>query len=506
MRFALTGLCSLALATGVPAASFEVTTTADSGSGSLRQAILDANVTTAVDDVTFNIAGSGPFTIAPLTPLPVITQPLRIDGYSQPGSVPNSIAAEAGGLDATLMVELSGSNLPNAIGLDFNSVTTSGENLVRGLNINRFATAIRRYAGAPIRIEGCFLGTDPTGSSVPAPIDYGIELRIAGADQIGGTLPAQRNLISGARRTLSSTGIDLWRIAANGGPLILGNLIGTDRTGTVALANRDGIAMSYRFTPVVGAGARIGGEAMGSRNLISGNERQAILISCSGGLSAPCAGGTEIAGNYIGTDISGEGAVPNGAGGNSGGIALYNQTAFDTRIVVGGYTPAAANRIGHSVGYGLRHAGSHGVLEIRRNLLPPGSGAAIDLNGPRANDAGDPDLGANRLQNHPVIVAAGRVGDELTIDYLVDSTVANASYPLAVEFYRSSGDSAVEFLGADSYESAEATLIAQVVLPLSPGSPELPRITAIATDSLGHSSELSDDFITLPQLFKDGFD
>src|SRR5689334_17115857 len=58
---------------------FSVTSTSDSGSGSLRQAILDANARQGLDTITFNI-GSGVQTIAPLSPLPGVTDPVLVDG------------------------------------------------------------------------------------------------------------------------------------------------------------------------------------------------------------------------------------------------------------------------------------------------------------------------------------------------------------------------------------------------------------------------------------------
>ena len=59
---------------------------ADSGPGSLRQAILDSNAATgATNTIEFDIPGSGVQTIVPLSPLPAITNPVLIDGWSQPG-------------------------------------------------------------------------------------------------------------------------------------------------------------------------------------------------------------------------------------------------------------------------------------------------------------------------------------------------------------------------------------------------------------------------------------
>src|SRR5437773_11930452 len=66
---------------------FTVTNTNDSGTGSLRQAILDAN-SMGGGTIQFNIPGSGVHTIGPLTVLPTITQAVTIDGYTQSGSSP----------------------------------------------------------------------------------------------------------------------------------------------------------------------------------------------------------------------------------------------------------------------------------------------------------------------------------------------------------------------------------------------------------------------------------
>src|SRR5207249_10534466 len=64
--------------------TFTVTNTNDSGAGSLRQAILDANKTTAADTIKFAI-GSGAKTISPKSHLPGIENPVTIDGTTQPG-------------------------------------------------------------------------------------------------------------------------------------------------------------------------------------------------------------------------------------------------------------------------------------------------------------------------------------------------------------------------------------------------------------------------------------
>ena len=109
-RIALaTALFSL-VALAVTAATYTVTTTADSGAGSLRQAILDANANAGADTIAFDIPGSGIHTITPLTTLPAITQSLTIDGYTQTGASPNTNPFGQP-WNAVILIEIDGENL-----------------------------------------------------------------------------------------------------------------------------------------------------------------------------------------------------------------------------------------------------------------------------------------------------------------------------------------------------------------------------------------------------------
>src|SRR5436190_2554391 len=112
---------------------FTVTNTNDSGTGSLRKAITDAN-SMGGGTINFNIPGSGVHTISPLTVLPTITQTVTIDGYSQPGSSANTNPPTMG-LNAVLLIELNG----QFSGSNFGGLIVNAPNCtVRGLVINRF--------------------------------------------------------------------------------------------------------------------------------------------------------------------------------------------------------------------------------------------------------------------------------------------------------------------------------------------------------------------------------
>ena len=168
--------------------TFTVTDTADSGPGSLRQAILDSNAATAGSDtIDFAIPGSDVQTIAPLSALPAITQPALIDGESQPGYA------------GTPLIELSG----NQAGIGDGLLITGPGVTVRGLDISDFSQ------GDGIDLSGAgatgdwiyanVIGTDPTGTNAE-PNLVGIQLNAGAHGDIIGTdtnQDGQLNRISG---------------------------------------------------------------------------------------------------------------------------------------------------------------------------------------------------------------------------------------------------------------------------------------------------------------------
>jgi hypothetical protein len=87
-------------------ATFTVSNILDSGLGSLRDAITRTNSSSDPSNtIQFNIPGSGVHTINPLSALPTITRPALIDGYTQAGSSPNTLAIHD---NAVLTIELNG--------------------------------------------------------------------------------------------------------------------------------------------------------------------------------------------------------------------------------------------------------------------------------------------------------------------------------------------------------------------------------------------------------------
>src|SRR4051812_33205974 len=263
--FALTNMASrlpaallafLAMHVAAQAATFTVTNTGDNGSGSLRQAILDANANAGSDTISFNIPGGGIKTITPAGALPVITEGVTIDGYSQPGAAANTLVV---GNNAIILIEL---NLVNDESL-FGLRVTGGATTIRGLAINRGGQAITLEGTGGSNVEGCFIGTDAGGTQ-----DLGNATGVyvgAPNSTIGGTSLAQRNLISGnpSHAVYFSTGT---------GQLLQGNYIGTDKNGMAAIGG-GGVAV------VGNSGVTIGGASAAGPNLISGNGSTGIVIN-----------------------------------------------------------------------------------------------------------------------------------------------------------------------------------------------------------------------------------
>lgn len=135
----LAGLGSLA----AQAATFHVATTADNNNnasptvGSLRKAIVDANANPGTDTIDFNIPGAGVHTFSLTISLPSITDPVVIDGYTQPGASANTLS---NGDNAVLLIELDGTN-PFNFSVNEGLVITAGSSTVTGLIINGFKGA-----------------------------------------------------------------------------------------------------------------------------------------------------------------------------------------------------------------------------------------------------------------------------------------------------------------------------------------------------------------------------
>ena len=304
---------------------FDVTTTADEGTGSLRTAMAAASTTAGPSEIDFQIRGIGPVRIMVGSDtdgdaLPTITGTLFINGYSE-GDFQRG--QESGGGDTPYagppLVVIDGTEAPDKAGFDLGPGAapnaSSDGSKIQGLAIVNFANSSGGGDGVVIEpsstgdvVSGNYIGIDygDGASGIFSPIaggngTDGVLVESAG-NTIGGTTAADRNVISNN----ASAGISIAAMADSAAPLnnvVEGNYIGTDPTGSTRQPNGAGV--------VIGAGlTTIGGLTAAARNVISGNNNDGIDLPL--GFGGQVTSGTGIEGNYIGTTADGTTALGNG--------------------------------------------------------------------------------------------------------------------------------------------------------------------------------------------------
>jgi hypothetical protein len=449
-------LLALAQKPAYATSTFTVTNTSDGGAGSLRQAILDANFTDGASVINFNIPGTGVHTIKPSSALPIITEQVTIDGYTQPGASPNTKAV---GNDASLKVQLSGTNAPQGTsGLEI----VASDSVIKGLVINRFGDGI--FVSGPTfgtSIEGNFIGTDPTGTIDSGNGLAGVDIEgdsVAGSPSqamVGGTTPAARNLISGNDRGSVFIGGRFGGEQADS-MRVQGNYVGTDRSGTKDLGN-DGIGILLEAA----SNTTVGGTTAASRNVVSGN----------GGLGVDLAGAsdTKILGNRIGTTASGTGALGNA----DSGVLLEGQSANNQ---IGDGTAAGSNTIAFNQVDGVA-------------VIPGSVGTRISRNSIFSNTELGIDLFFAGVQNAPALSSAKTISGKTTVK---GTLAATAGKTFTIEFFSNpSGDEGKKFVGQKSVTtdaSGNATFTFSPATAVSVGQ----TVTATATsDSTHDTSEFS---------------
>jgi hypothetical protein len=307
---------------------FVVSNTHDSGAGSFRQAIMDANGHAGPDDIRFAITpAASSYTIALQTSLPGITDPVDVDGTSQSGYAGTPIIEIDGGGHA-------GDGLLLGPGSDGSTI--------KGLAIANFP------AGAGIHvqsnrdvIESNFLGTNLAGTGPGPGNQTGLLIDGGTGNTIGGVNPGELNLISANQ----GFGMSL-SFASNS--TIQGNDVGTDITGMAALGNgNDGI------TDFFGQANTIGGSSAGAGNLVSANQ--------GNGISTIVTTGDLVAENIVGASsgvITDPSAKFRRLGNMYDGILVSSGSTGNT---VGGSTPGAGNLVVASGNNGIElSAGSDG--------------------------------------------------------------------------------------------------------------------------------------------------
>jgi parallel beta-helix repeat protein len=421
---------------------------------SLAEAVIATNEAAngpVPDSVHFAIPGAGPHVTDGWH---YFTDAVVIDGFTQPGASPNTIPFGAGGLDAGLKVEICG-------------LTIVRDSTVRGLAMKDCGLTLHDGSVA----EGNFIGTDVTGTVQ----GDAFGLYTSSNNRIGGTAPAQRNLIVGAQSAVLIVG------SSN---LVQGNLIGTTADGSSSLgASLHGISLSSASgAPVTGnviGGAGAAGNVISGHSSVSPNANT-FGILMRAGTSTPLSGNT-IRGNYIGLTADGNAPLPNKTGigvtgalttgnliegnvisGNTNsvhgtGVYLFNDSSGTTvrgnwigtgpggvgtfpnsNEGIAVFNDSTSNVIGTNTirgngRAGIAIAGATSRNTISANAISGNGTLGIDLgiDGVTPNDPGDADSGPNLLQNFPVVTAAATDGT-------VSATFQGApSTTLLLEFFAS---------------------------------------------------------------------
>ncbi len=292
-----------------------VTNTLDSGPGSLRQAILDANLHPndpgVPDKIRFAIPDADPKVIVLATALPDITEAVEIDGGTQSGT------------GATPTVTIDGSAAGAIDGL---RITADGT-IIRKLNIRKFSGDGIQIEASGVVVEDNTIGTNAEGLANFGNSQYGIRILDGSNNQISSNV-VSANVQGGIAIIGDSADSNVFT----------GNTIGARFGGTVALPNGNGVVVTHGDSNEI------------SNNVISGNQLSGIVVSGNATTNI-------FTGNKIGTRLSGNVALPNG------GDGIFLQASGNT---VGGILSTLRNVISGNAKSGITISGavaSNNVVE-----------------------------------------------------------------------------------------------------------------------------------------------
>ena len=320
-------------------------------------------------------------------------------------------------------------------------------------------------------VAGNFVGTDPSGALAIGNLANGIIVSSSNGNTIGPGNVSSGNGTNGVRvRTGAS------------GNVVEGNAIGVNAAITAALPNAlEGVQVND------GAHDNTIGGPGSDRNVISGNGDNGVLFADA------TTTGNLLQGNFIGTNATASAALPNAAN----GVDVQGGSSNNT---IGGTTAGTKNVIALNAGRGVFVEAGTGNA-ILGNTISYNGGLGIDLGplGVTPNDPGDPDPGANLLQNFPVLgaVVLGPTSTEIH-----GSLNGLASLSFRIEFFAGlvcdpsgygQGQRPLGFVDAATDPGGDAAFVATLAGPALG-----PWITATATDPSGNTSEFGACFPVPP--------
>lgn len=382
------------------AMTFVVNSAADPGDGTcnasnctLREAISAANNNSGLDSINFNIAGAGVKTINLTSALPIITSPVLIFGFTQPGYA------------GTPLIELNGTGAgAGQHGLQL----ASGGSFVIALTINRFGGDGVRITGAGGNVVlDNYIGTNNAGSLAQGNAGAGVRVTDSPNNTVGGGFCAsflgcsESQLKYGVISGNVANGVVIEGVGATGN-VVQRSYIGTNATGTAAVGNADaGVFVNNSPNNTIGGTTGTSpGACTGPCNVISGNVggNSGVGVRITG-----TASGNRVVGNFIGTDVNGTSALPNSRGGltvSAPGTIIGGTTAAERNVISGNNivnvgVPAGATGVqiqGNFIGTNKDGTASLGSISFGIFVLAP-----ITIGGTTGTTPGGPCTGACNL-------------------------------------------------------------------------------------------------------------
>jgi titin len=340
-------------------------------------------------------------------------------------------------------------------------------------------------------VQGNFIGTNSAGNAAVGNVSFGVFVG-SSSNTIGGAVAGSGNLISAT--SAASDGISLNLGIEGGGTFgsnqVMGNLIGTDITGTTGLGSTQfGLAIDQSPNNTVG------GTQPATGNLVSGHTIDGVVVANASST------GNLVEGNFIGTDITGKLCIPNkayglivtkapgntitgnliscnGVGGVGIGSIFLGSFGDSSTLLKGNFIGVDAtlaaplgntgngvfvendsinnqvvgNMIAFNQGAGIRIPNDPSdpsipknpavQIKLSSNQVYSNSGLGIDLGppGPTPNP-GNQLTGANRLQNYPEVKTAmvsgtsGKLGLAAATITVSGTLSASANTGYGLEFF-----------------------------------------------------------------------
>jgi hypothetical protein len=387
--------------------------------------------------------------------------------YRDPDGVPGSLDDLGNGLHGVCIVDAA----QNTVG----GATSDARNVISGNG--RDGLRIVGATASGNEVLGNYVGTDASGRQAAGNGANGVAVEAASDNRIGLRSTGGGNVISGN----GAAGVLLTgAMKGSRGNEVQNNLIGLAADGATARPNRRGVEID-----ATGTGNRVGGHEPGAGNVISGNSGSGVVVTGSSD-------------NWIQANVIGSDRDKTLLRGNGDWGILFTQGANDNVVgeIAAGTPPGGevANTIAYNGLGGVAVVASTGNA-IRKNAVFFNLGLGIDLldtdeaAGVTPNDPLDPDEGANRFQNFPVLDFAGPTRLRAHLDSRPNARFHVEAFGNATCDSSTYGEGGWFLTAVDVATDSDGRAAIDTALP--PSGPAWAFLTLTATDEGGNTSEFS---------------